>query len=61
MSLFGAVIALGVLALIFGVIRGFAAVKFRVESDPIVDQIDEILPQTQFLLVHKKKIQLVQK
>ena len=47
MSLFGAVIALGVLALIFGVILGFAAVKFRVESDPIVDQIDEILPQTQ--------------
>ncbi|MBL4855988.1 electron transport complex subunit RsxB [Idiomarina loihiensis] len=47
MSLFGAVIALGILALIFGVILGFAAVKFRVESDPIVDQIDEILPQTQ--------------
>lgn len=47
MSLFGAVIALGLLALIFGVILGFAAVKFRVESDPIVDQIDEILPQTQ--------------
>ena len=47
MSLFAAVIALGVLALIFGVILGFAAVKFRVESDPIVDQIDEILPQTQ--------------
>ena len=47
MSLFGAVIALGVLALIFGVILGFAAVKFRVESGPIVDQIDEILPQTQ--------------
>lgn len=47
MSLFGAVIALGILALIFGVILGFAAVKFRVESDPIVEQIDEILPQTQ--------------
>lgn len=47
MSLFGAVIALGLLALIFGVILGFAAVKFRVESDPIVDQIDEVLPQTQ--------------
>ncbi|MDV6317206.1 electron transport complex subunit RsxB [Idiomarina sp. HP20-50] len=47
MSLFGAVIALGLLALIFGVILGFAAVKFRVESDPIVDQIDDILPQTQ--------------
>lgn len=47
MSVFGAIITLGVLALIFGVILGFAAVKFRVESDPIVDQIDELLPQTQ--------------
>lgn len=47
MSVFGAVITLGLLALIFGVILGFAAVKFRVESDPIVDQIDELLPQTQ--------------
>jgi electron transport complex protein RnfB len=47
MSVLGAVITLGILALIFGVILGFAAVKFKVESDPIVDQIDEILPQTQ--------------
>jgi electron transport complex protein RnfB len=42
-----ALIVLGVLALIFGLILGFAAVRFRVESDPIVDQIDAILPQTQ--------------
>lgn len=35
------------LALIFGLILGYAAVKFRVESDPIVDKIDAILPQTQ--------------
>ncbi|ASG65371.1 electron transport complex subunit RsxB [Idiomarina piscisalsi] len=47
MSVLGAVITLGILALIFGVILGFAAVKFKVESDPIVDQIDEVLPQTQ--------------
>ena len=47
MSVLGAVITLGILALIFGVILGFAAVKFKVESDPIVDQSDEILPQTQ--------------
>ncbi len=42
-----AMIALGGLALIFGAILGFAAVKFKVEGDPIVDQIDSLLPQTQ--------------
>ncbi|TMP85647.1 electron transport complex subunit RsxB [Pseudoalteromonas ruthenica] len=47
MTLFYALIALGVLALIFGVILGFAAVRYRVESDPVVEQIDAILPQTQ--------------
>ncbi len=47
MTLFYALIALGSLALIFGLILGFAAVRFRVESNPIVDQIDTILPQTQ--------------
>ncbi|WIO75611.1 electron transport complex subunit RsxB [Porticoccaceae bacterium LTM1] len=35
------------LAILFGAILGFAAVRFRVEGDPIVDQIDELLPQTQ--------------
>lgn len=43
-------IAIGVLALlalIFGLILGFAASKFKVESDPIVEQLDELLPQTQ--------------
>ncbi|CCN34733.1 Electron transport complex protein rnfB [Vibrio nigripulchritudo SO65] len=42
-----AIIALAVLAAIFGAILGFASIKFKVEADPIVDQIDEILPQTQ--------------
>ena len=42
-----AILVLTVLAIIFGVILGFAAVKFKVEGDPIVDQIDAILPQTQ--------------
>lgn len=31
----------------FGIILGFAAIKFKVESDPLVEQLDEILPQTQ--------------
>ncbi|WP_305416509.1 electron transport complex subunit RsxB [Photobacterium leiognathi] len=42
-----AVIAVAVLAAIFGIILGFASVKFIVEADPIVEQIDAILPQTQ--------------
>lgn len=35
------------LALIFGLILGYAAIRFRVDSDPLVEQIDAILPQTQ--------------
>lgn len=42
-----AVSALVTLALGFGALLGFAAVKFKVEGNPIVDQIDHILPQTQ--------------
>ncbi len=42
-----AIIALAVLAALFGAILGFASIKFKVEADPIVDQIDSILPQTQ--------------
>lgn len=42
-----AVVALAALALIFGLLLGFAAVRFKVEGDPLVDQIDKILPQTQ--------------
>ncbi|MGS2718268.1 electron transport complex subunit RsxB [Eionea flava] len=42
-----ALIALGGLALIFGGILGFAAVQFKIEGDPIVEQLDALLPQTQ--------------
>lgn len=45
--LLSVLIALSGLALIFGAILGFAGIKFKVEGDPIVDQIDGILPQTQ--------------
>ncbi|WP_067581750.1 electron transport complex subunit RsxB [Endozoicomonas ascidiicola] len=44
---FYAIGALLALALIFGAILGFASVRFKVEGNPIVDQINEILPQTQ--------------
>lgn len=42
-----ALIALVGLSLLFGAILGFAAVRYKVEGNPIVDQIDKILPQTQ--------------
>jgi len=42
-----AVILLTVLALIFGIALGYVAIRFRVEGDPIVANIDAILPQTQ--------------
>ncbi len=45
--IFAALIALVGLSLLFGAILGFAAVRFKVEGNPIVDQIDTILPQTQ--------------
>lgn len=47
MTILYAILALAALALVFGVILGLASVKFKVEADPIVDQIDNILPQTQ--------------
>ncbi len=42
-----AILTLLALAVIFGAILGFAAIKFKVEGNPIVDEIDSLLPQTQ--------------
>lgn len=42
-----AIAVLSALAGISGLLLGFAAVRFKVEGDPIVDRIDAILPQTQ--------------
>ncbi|MDB4451076.1 electron transport complex subunit RsxB [Pseudomonadales bacterium] len=42
-----AVLALLALGLVFGAVLGFGAITFKVEGDPIVDQINAILPQTQ--------------
>ncbi len=36
-----------VLSLLLGGILGIAAIKYKVDEDPLVDRIDEILPQTQ--------------
>jgi electron transport complex protein RnfB len=42
-----AVLVLTILAIAFGLLLGYAAIRFKVEGDPVVDQIDSILPQTQ--------------
>ena len=42
-----AIIAITLLGTMFGLGLGWAAGKFKVETDPVVDQIDAILPQTQ--------------
>jgi len=47
MSIFTAVITLAVVATLFGLLLGYAAIRFHVDGDPIVDKIDAILPQTQ--------------
>lgn len=35
------------LALVFGLLLGYAAVRFKVEGNPLAEQIDKVLPQTQ--------------
>ena len=42
-----AVVAFAVLATAFGLLLGYANIRFHVEGDPIADQVDAILPQTQ--------------
>lgn len=42
-----AIAALSALAALFGLLLGYADLRFKVESDPVVDQIDSLLPQTQ--------------
>jgi electron transport complex protein RnfB len=46
-SILIAVLVLLALAVVFGGLLGFAAERFRVEGNPLVDQIDSMLPQTQ--------------
>jgi electron transport complex protein RnfB len=45
--LLAALLALVSLGAAFGALLGFAAVRFKTEGDPIADQINALLPQTQ--------------
>lgn len=42
-----AILVLTTLGLLFGLGLGWASIRFRVDSDPLVDHIDALLPQTQ--------------
>lgn len=45
--LIAALLTLVGLAAVFGALLGFAAVRFKTEGNPIADEINNILPQTQ--------------
>jgi len=45
--MFTVIITLAIIATIFGLILAYSAIRFKVEGDPVVDQIDALLPQTQ--------------
>lgn len=47
MNLLIAIAVFGLVALLFGALLGFASIKFKVVGDPLVEQLDELLPQTQ--------------
>ena len=42
-----AILVITAIAAVLGLLLGYAAIRFRVEGDPLADQIDAVLPQTQ--------------
>jgi electron transport complex protein RnfB len=42
-----AIAAMAALAAVFGLLLGYSAIRFHIEGDPIAEQIDSLLPQTQ--------------
>jgi electron transport complex protein RnfB len=47
MAILYAIGAFGILALLCGSLLGFAARRFEVKEDPVAEQIDDMLPQSQ--------------
>lgn len=45
--MFISIIAIVGLAIFFGLLLAYAAIRFRVEGNPVVDKLDAALPQTQ--------------
>lgn len=47
MDVLTAVLSILALASVFGIVLGYSSIRFKAEGNPVVDQIDAILPQTQ--------------
>lgn len=47
MDILTAVSSVAALAAAFGLLLGYTAMRFRVEGDPVADQVEALLPQTQ--------------
>ncbi|TYK64916.1 electron transport complex subunit RsxB [Colwellia echini] len=47
MNILLAILVLGGIAAVFGALLGYASIRFKVDADPIVEQLDALLPQTQ--------------
>ncbi len=47
MTILTAVLILVGLSTVFGLILGYASVRFKVDGDPLADKVDSLLPQTQ--------------
>lgn len=45
--LLAALLVLGLLAFLIGLLLGYAQVRFFIEGDPLAEKIDQLLPQTQ--------------
>jgi electron transport complex protein RnfB len=41
------IVVMGMLALAFGLLLGYSAIRFKVEGNPVVERVDAILPQMQ--------------
>ncbi|WP_058557042.1 electron transport complex subunit RsxB [Thiohalocapsa sp. ML1] len=42
-----AIAAIALLAAVFGLLLGYSAIRFHIDGDPIADQVDALLPQSQ--------------
>jgi electron transport complex protein RnfB len=42
-----AIIAISLLALVFGLLLGYSSIRFHVEENPVAEKIDQLLPQSQ--------------
>ncbi|WNC70726.1 electron transport complex subunit RsxB [Thalassotalea psychrophila] len=47
MDIILAIVVFALIAAAFGALLGFASVRYKVEGDPLVEQLDALLPQTQ--------------